>query len=244
MDGTQHDPAPRGCADCGLHAVCLPAGVDADELAALDRLTRIPRTLGRGEPLFRQGQAFEALYVVRSGAVRTSLTDADGGMQVIGFGLPGEVLGTDGLLDDSHCTDAVALERSSICVVPYHRMEEAMVRAPALQRQLMRVVGQGICAGQRHAVAMGRPQAAARVALFLRDMAERYGRLSRPTDCIRLAMSRPDIASYLGLAVETVSRALGRMEDAGLLAVSGRTVRILDRPGLERLGAGEAPASP
>lgn len=221
--------SPRhGCADCGLHELCLPAGVDAAGLARFDRLTRRQqRSLLRGETLFRQGQPFQSLYVLRSGAVRTAVVDADGVHQVIGFGLPGEVVGIDGMLDDHHRTEAVALESSTLCEVPFEHMEEVLGEVPALQRGLMRVLGREVAAEQEHAVAMGRQQAVARVALFLRGMAERHGRLSRQSDFLKLPMPRADIANYLGLAVETVSRALGRMEDEGILAVSGRSVRIL-----------------
>ncbi|KAF1009178.1 MAG: Transcriptional activator protein Anr [Luteibacter sp.] len=229
--------APRhGCADCGLHEFCLPAGADADALARLDRLTRRQqRNLARGETLFRQGQPFQSLFVLRSGAVRTAVVDADGAHQVIGFGLPGEVIGIDGLLDDRHRTEAVALESSTFCEVPFERMEDVLEEVPTLQRGLMRVLGREVAAEQEHAVAMGRQQAVARVALFLRGMVERHGRLSRQADFLKLPMPRSDIANYLGLAVETVSRALGRMEDEGILSVSGRSVRILRHDALAAL---------
>src|SRR5689334_12866365 len=102
--------ARLGCSDCGLHAICLPEGVDEGGLARLDRLTRQRSTYQRGDVVFRQGEPFEALYVVRSGAVRVAIGDADGGQQVVGFRLPGEILGIDALLEDTHRTDAQALE--------------------------------------------------------------------------------------------------------------------------------------
>lgn len=228
MPGMDLPALRHGCADCGLHELCLPAGFDAEGLARLDLLTRRQhRSLVRGDVLFRQGQPFQSLYVLRSGAVRTAVVDADGTHQVIGFGLPGEVIGVDGLLDDRHRTEAVALEPSNLCEVPFESMENALEDLPGLQRGLMRVLGREVAAEQEHAVAMGRPQAVARVALFLRGMMERHGRLSRHADFLKLPMPRADIANYLGLAVETVSRALGRMEDEGILAVSGRSVRVL-----------------
>lgn len=228
------DPFPlasrHGCATCGLHDVCLPAGIRGEALARVDRLTRDRRTVSRGETLFRQGQRFRALYVLRSGATRSTIADADGAQQVIGFGMPGDILGVDGLLDDTHRTEAVALERSTVCEVPFARMEAVFVEVPSLHRRMLRVLGSEVAAGQAHRVAMGRASAMERVALFLDGLLERQHRLSRQSDCLRLSMSRADIASYLGLAVETVSRTLGRMEEAGWLIASGRTLRILDQP--------------
>lgn len=231
--------ARLGCADCGLHAVCLPEGVDEGGLARLDRLTRQRSTYQRGDSVYRQGQPFGALYVVRSGAVRVTLGDAEGGHQVLGFRLPGEVLGVDALLDDTHLSDATALERTTVCEVPFARLEDLFQLLPGLQRKIMRELGREVADAQRHVQAMGRQQALERVALFLRGLLERYDRLSRPTDNIRLPMGRGDIACYLGLAVETVSRALGRMEEHGVLSASGRHLRIHRRDLLDALCASE-----
>lgn len=234
-------PAARlGCADCGLHAICLPEGVDEGGLARLDRITRQRTTYQRGDTVYRQGQPFSTLYVVRSGAIRVALGDADGGQQVLGFRLPGEILGIDALLDDIHRTDATALERSTVCEVPFARLEDLFQLLPGLQRKMMRELGREVAATQQHMLAMGRQQALERVALFLRSLLERYDRLSRPTDCVRLPMGRGDIACYLGLAVETVSRALGRMEEHGVLSASGRHLRIHRRDLLGALCAADA----
>jgi CRP/FNR family transcriptional regulator len=218
----------HGCATCGLHDVCLPAGIDGEALARMDRLTRDRRTLSRGETLFRQGQPFHALYVLRSGATRSTIADADGAQQVLGFGVAGDILGVDGLLDDTHRSESVALERSTVCEVPFARMEAVFAEVPSLHRRMLRVLGSEVTAGQAHLIAMGRSSAMDRVTLFVGGLLARQRRLSRQSDCLRLPMSRADIASYLGLAVETVSRTLGRMEEAGWLIASGRTLRILE----------------
>ncbi|KJV24930.1 cyclic nucleotide-binding domain-containing protein [Luteibacter yeojuensis] len=232
--------APRlGCADCGLHAICLPEGVDEEGLARLDRLTRQRSTYQRGELVFRQGQSFNTLYVVRSGAVRVAIADPSGGRQVLGFRLPGEILGIDALLDNAHRTDATALERTTVCEVPFARIEELFQLLPSLQRKMMRELGREVAAAQQHAQAMGRSQALERVAMFLNALLVRYDRLSRPTDLVRLPMGRGDIACYLGIAVETVSRAFGRMEENGVMVASGRHVRIFRRDLLEALCTGK-----
>ena len=224
----------RSCQSCGLVELCLPAGVDAEQLKRLDAAVRDKRTLERGGTLFRQGDPFQALYVVRSGALKTCVEDDAGGQQILGFHLPGELVGVDAVAHDRHQCSAEALERSSICELPYSQLQTVVAEVPALQRQLMRVVSRELVSEQGHLVMMGRQQAQERLAIFLRSLSERYGRLARDASTLTLPMSRYDIANYLGLVVETVSRLFTRMEDAGVLQVERKTVRILSP---ERLAA-------
>ena len=141
--------------------------------------------------------------------------------------MPGELIGVNALADDHHLCAAQALERTSVCELPYTQLQQVMSEVPSLQRQLMRVVSREVVAEQKHLVMMGRQQAQERLAIFLRSLSERYGRLSRDTVTLTLTMSRYDIANYLGLVVETVSRLFTRMEAAGVLAVKRKTVSIL-----------------
>jgi CRP/FNR family transcriptional regulator len=230
----------RSCGACALHELCLPAGIDRHDLELLDTAVRDKRSLDRGKTLFRQGDAFHALYVVRSGSLKTYVEDAAGDAQILGFSLPGEIVGVDALADDRHLCTAEALERTSICELPFAKLEQVTREVPSLHRQLMRVVSREVIAEQKHLVMMGKQQAQERLATFLRSLSERYGRLSRDASTLTLPMSRYDIANYLGLVVETVSRLFGRMEDAGVLAVNRKTVHIL-RPDLlvELCGSGE-----
>jgi CRP/FNR family transcriptional regulator len=221
----------RSCGSCALHELCLPAGIDRQDMERLDTAVRDKRTLDRGKLLFRQGDAFHALYVVRSGSLKTYVENPAGDAQILGFSLPGEIVGVDALADDRHQCSAEALERTSICELPYSMMQQVTRDVPSLHRQLMRVISREVVAEQSHLVMMGRQQAQERLATFLRSLSERYGRLSRDTATLTLPMSRYDIANYLGLVVETVSRLFGRMEDAGILSVNRKTVRIL-RPDL------------
>lgn len=231
----------RTCRACGLLELCLPAGIDQAELERLDSSVRDKRTLEAGGMLFRQGDPFHALYVVRSGTLKTVVQDADGAQQVLGFHLPGEIVGVDAIAHDMHQSSAEALERSSICELPYTRLQELTAQIPGLQRQLLRIVSREMVAEQAHLVMMGRQQAQERLAIFLRSLSERYGRLARDTTHLILPMSRYDIANHLGVVVETVSRLFTRMEDLGVLRVSRKVIHIL-RPDLlgEMCGAGGA----
>jgi len=225
------DVLRRSCGSCALSELCLPAGIDSGDLDQLDATVRDTRALNRGEALFRQGESFNALYVVRSGSLKTFVESPGGDMQLLGFHLPGELVGVDGLTNDHYLCSAEALERTSICQLPYAQLQKVTSEVPALQRQLMRVISREMVAEQGHMVMMGKQQAQERLAIFLYSLSERYKRLSRDSSDLVLSMSRYDIANYLGLVVETVSRLFSRMEAAGVLAVNRKSVNIL-RPDL------------
>lgn len=221
----------RSCASCGLQELCLPAGINGDDLARLDAAVRDKRVLERGRALYRAGDTFHSLFVVRSGALKTFVLDGAMGQQVIGFHLPGEIVGIDALASGHHASQAQALERTSICELPFSELERITSQIPALHRQLLRVISREVIKEHQHLVTMGQQQAQVRLAIFLKSLADRYKALRRNSNHLMLSMSRNDIASYLGLAVETVSRLFTRFEDMGVLAVQGKSVGVL-RPDL------------
>ena len=221
----------RSCSTCALSELCLPAGIGNYDLERLDTAVRDKRTLDRGGMLYRDGDPFEALYVVRSGSLKTFVLDDSGDMQILGFHLPGEIIGFDALASNRHVSQAEALERSSICELPYARLQQVTSEVPALHRQLMRVISREVIEEHRHLVMMGRQQAQEQLAIFLKSLADRYQRLQRDGTALTLSMSRYDIANYLGLVVETVSRLFSRLEEMGVLEVNRKSVRIC-RPDL------------
>jgi CRP/FNR family transcriptional regulator len=221
----------RSCSSCALSELCLPAGIDGDDLDTLDMVIRDKRMLDRGSALYRDGDPFHALYVVRSGSLKTFVQDDTGAMQILGFHLPGDIIGFDALASDRHVSQAEALERSSICELPYDRLQHVTSAVPALHRQLMRVVSREVIEEHRHTVVMGRQQAQEQLAIFLTSLSDRYQRLHRDSTTLTLSMSRYDIANYLGLVVETVSRLFSRMQEMGVLEVNRKAVRIC-RPDL------------
>jgi CRP/FNR family transcriptional regulator len=217
----------RSCSSCALYELCLPAGIGVDDLNRLDATVKDKRALERGAMLYREGDTFEALYVVRSGALKTYVQNEAGDMQILAFHLPGEILGFDALATNLHVSQAEALERSSICELPYAKLQQVTSEVPALHRQLMRVISREVVEEHRHLVMMGKQQAQEQLASFLRSLADRYQRLHRDGSALNLPMSRYDIANYLGLVVETVSRLFSRMEEMGVLEVNRKSVRIL-----------------
>ncbi len=230
----------RSCAQCSLQVLCLPAAIGGSDLQQLDDIVRNRRPLEPGESLFRAGQPLSSLYVAREGAFKTIATNEDGESQVIGFHLPGELMGLDALGSGQHACDAQALTRATVCEVPLAQLETICSHVPGLQHQLLRIIGQGINRDQSHMEMLGRRQAGERVALFLNGLSERYRLLGRSGEMFVLPMSREDIASFLGMVIETVSRTLTRMQDDGLIAVRGRQVTVLDAARLDAMVHGPA----
>lgn len=221
----------RSCGSCALHELCLPAGIGVDDLKRLDATVKDKRMLDRGAVLYRDGDKFDALFVVRSGSLKTFVQNESGDVQILAFHLPGEIIGFDALAGNQHVSQAEALERSSVCELPYNQLQQVTSALPDLHRQLMRVISREVVEEHRHLMMMGRQQAQEQLATFLRSLSDRYQRLQRDGNALNLSMSRYDIANYLGLVVETVSRLFSRMEEMGVLEVNRKSVRIL-RPDL------------
>lgn len=216
------------CAQCSLHDLCLPAGIGGDDLARLDELVKKRRPLERGGLLFRAGTSLGSLFVARVGSFKTVAMNEDGEEQIIGFHLPGELIGLDALGGGQHRCDAQALEPAEVCEIPMQDLELIATQLPGLQHQLLRVIGRGMGLDQDHMTMLGRRHAAERVLLFVHGLSERLRSLGRPSNEFELPMSREEIASYLGLVIETVSRSFSKLQDDGLIAVRGRQLKIVD----------------
>jgi CRP/FNR family transcriptional regulator len=188
-------------------------------------------TLGYRDHLFREGDAPQAVYIVKSGSVKLYLIAEDGSEQVVGFYMPGDVLGLDALGTSTHRTSAVALECASFCVVPLSSLE----RAPWCQRSLFGLLSRELLRDHRTIALITKKDAEARMAHFLVEMSERFQARGYSASSFNLSMKRNEIGSYLGLAVETVSRILTRFQDESLLSVNRRQVLILDYPALQKL---------
>lgn len=224
-----------GCSQCSLRQLCLPAGIDSSELAQLDDIVKRRRPVERGERLFRAGDALHAVYVARDGAFKTVTVNEDGEEQVIGFHLPGELIGLDALGSGQHRCEAIALVTASVCEVPFDELTSVAAQLPNLQQQLMRVMGQSLDRDHDHMEMLVRKQASERIGLFLHGLGERLRHIGQSGTEFKLPMSREDIARFLGLALETVSRGFTRLQEDGVIAVLGRRVEVLDADELARM---------
>ena len=223
------------CRDCSLFQLCLPVGLDEPDLALLDRLIKKRHVLKRGEHLFRPGDPFVFVYAVKSGSIKTYTPIRDGADQTTGFHLPGELLGLDAINTEIHQCGAIALETSSVCELPLHRLEELGSVMTSVQRQLLRILSKQILHDQTLQVLLAKRSAEERLAAFLLSLSNRYKRRGFSAAEFNLSMSRQDIASYLGMAEETVSRLFSRFQEQGLIEAMRKHVHLLDLPRLESL---------
>ncbi len=228
----------RGCTYCSVRQLCLPGGIGADDLHQLDRIVQHRRPVARGERLFRLGDPMAAVFVARDGAFKSVSISEDGEEQVLGFHLPGELIGLDALGSGEHRCEGVALSAAHVCEIPYDQLSTIAAQIPALQQQLLRVIGQSVGRDHDHLGILVRRQANERIALFLHSLGERYRNVGLSDHLFQLPMSREDIARFLGLALETVSRGFTRLQDDGVIAVTGRRVEILKSVELLRLAHG------
>ncbi|HHJ16515.1 MAG TPA: fumarate/nitrate reduction transcriptional regulator Fnr [Gammaproteobacteria bacterium] len=217
------------CQECSLKEICLPVGIGQEDLDRLDAIIDRKRPLARGDHLFRVGDGFQSIYAVRSGSLKTYTTSQDGQEQVMGFQLPGELVGLDAIAEDSHPLAAKALETTSVCEIPFTDLESLSGQIGGLQRQLLRVMSQEIRDDEHNMVILGQKSAEQRLAAFLISLSNRFRRRGFSATQFNLSMSRSDIGNYLGLALETVSRLFTRFQNEGLLRVDRKHIELLDR---------------
>jgi CRP/FNR family transcriptional regulator len=199
-------------------------------------LVRHNHSLGYREHLFHAGDKPEALYVVKSGAVKLYLMSEDGSEQVVAFYMPGEVLGLDALGTGVHRSSAVALERASFCVIPLASLE----RTAGCHALLFRLLSLELVRDHHTIELIAKKDAEAKMANFLLGLSERFRARGFSASSFNLSMKRNEIGSHLGLAVETVSRILTRFQDEGLITVKRRQVHIRDSAALEKLAGCQA----
>ena len=229
------EPFKVACSTCNLRELCLPVGVSNEQMLRLDEMVTARRTLSRGDALFRTGSPFTSLYAVRTGFFKTNVTSEDGRDQVTGFQMAGELLGLDGIGSGCYNGNAVALEDSEACVLPFELIEQLGREIPAIQRNLHSVLSREIVRDHGVMMLLGSMSAEERLAAFLLNLSRRFtARGYSPSD-FYLRMTREEIGSYLGLKLETVSRLFSRFHEDRLIEVQQKHVRILDIPALEAL---------
>lgn len=223
------------CQTCSLYELCLPMGLDAGDLDSLDKVIKRRQSVNKNKFLFRMGEPLKSVFAIRSGSFKTYLTNPDGTEQIVGFSLPGELLGMDGIGDEKHTCTAKALETSSLCEIPFERLETLSRDIPNLQHQLLRLMSKEIQHDQNHMLLLAQMPAETRLASFLLGMSERLNQRGYAAHEFNLSMSRGDIANLLGMAVETISRLLGHFQDDGLLNVERKHITIIDLNKLRKL---------
>ena len=223
------------CSTCSLRELCLPVGLSADDMARLDELVLLRRPVKRGDYLFRACDPFDSLYAVRTGFFKTKVLLEDGREQVTGFQMTGELIGLDGIGTERHTCDAVALENSEVCVIPFARLEHLSREMEVLQHHFHKVMSREIVREHGVMMLLGSMRAEERLAAFLLNLSQRMMARGFSPHEFNLRMTRDEIGSYLGLKLETVSRVLSRFQDDALIAVAQKNIHIKDAIGLRRI---------
>lgn len=214
--------------DTSMHPMFIPQKLTAGESARLNAIVCSTQFVKRGETLYRAGDAFTSLYAVRTGCFKTVVVHRDGNEQVTGFHIPGEPLGLDGICSDEHNCVAVALEDSTVCVVPFGLLENLCHDMKAMQHHIHRMMSGEIVRESGLMMLLGTMSAEQRVAAFLISLAARMKARGYSAVEFSLRMTREEIGNYLGLKLETVSRTLSKLQKGGVVDTNGKQIRIID----------------
>ncbi|MCW8826219.1 MAG: helix-turn-helix domain-containing protein [Gammaproteobacteria bacterium] len=221
-------PTQISCLQCSINTICFPAGLDLDLRTELYNVLNHPPALERGEVLFRTGATMKGIYAIRSGAIKTYITDENGHEQVTGYYLPGELLGLGALHSGKHFQIAEALESTYLCQIPVEDLNRLSKDHPQIQEQLINLLSKQLHDHHKMVWHLGLKNATSRVAALLLNCSERCHDRGFSASEIKLNLSRQDISSHLGLAVETVCRIFGQLKRDKVIDFKGRQIDILN----------------
>jgi len=223
------------CSSCSLHELCLPAGLALPDLDRLDNIVNRRRPLKRGDYLHRAGGSLQSLFAIRTGFLKSCVLHNDGREQVAGFHMMGELLGMDAIGSGKHLCDAIALEDSEVCEIPFNDLEQLSRDIPALQQHFHRIMSREIARDYGVMLLLGSMRAEERLAAFLLNLSQRFAARGYSPTSFNLRMTREEIGSYLGLKLETVSRAFSHFQSEGLVVVQNKSIEIKNMDGLRKL---------
>ncbi len=226
------------CSSCSLRELCLPIGLSRDEVKQLDAVIRQSKSVKKGAYLFRSGEEFKSLYAIRAGFLKACLSSQDGREQVTGFFMSGDLIGLDGISNNVHGCDAIALEDSELCELPFSRLEEIGRAVPSLQTHFYRLMSKEIVRDQGVMVLLGNMKAEERLATFLLNISQRLYCRGFAANNFILRMTREEIGSYLGLKLETVSRTLSKFQTDGLIEVNHKHIKLVSPKKLQDIISG------
>ena len=213
----------------------MPLGLSEQELLRVDELVAVRRTVKRGASLFHNGEKFTSLYAIRTGFFKTTVNTEDGRDQVTGFQMAGEIIGLDGIVNELHTCDAIALEDAEVCVLPFDRIEEISREINSLQRHVHKIRSREIVREHGVMLLLGSMRAEERLAAFLLNLVQRLQARGFSKSELILRMTREEIGSYLGMKLETVSRTFSKFADDGMVEVKQRHIHICDADALKRI---------
>lgn len=242
MDKISHIKHPVStCRECKLYNSCLPKSLNKNELNRFEKMIKHKAPLREGEHLFRQGNSLKNLYVIRVGSCKCYSPTIDGRQNISGFYLPGKILGLNAVAGDIHPDSAKVLETSSFCEIPYNDLRDLCYQIPSLQKQYINMICNELLDSQALMLISSKNKAENRLASFLISVSQRMKLRGYSCTDFNMSMARIDIANYLCLANETVSRVFSRFQTEGLIATKGKYVKLLNLHKLNELAGIEVP---
>lgn len=223
------------CSTCQNRSVCMPPDLAAIESSHLDSIISATRVVREAQALYRTGSIFRSIYAVRSGSFKTEVSNRDGLVQITGLKIAGDLLGLGGVFSDRYTCDAIALEDSTVCVIPYSLLEGVCHDLDVMQRHVHRMLSREIVRGSNLMMLLGTMTEEQRVAAFLLDLLRRHRARGYSATEISLRMTRREIGNFLGLKLETVSRAFSKLQRKKLIETERKEIRILNLAALESL---------
>ncbi|CAM2198373.1 fumarate/nitrate reduction transcriptional regulator Fnr [Paraburkholderia sp. A1RI_3L] len=235
---TRADTARRAvtrCSTCSMRAICLPPSLTTAELERLDSIICTTRNVRRGEALYRGNDAFQSIYAVRVGSFKTVVIHRDGREQVTGFQIAGDAMGLDGVYAGRHSCDAVALEDSQVCIIPFGLLEVVCREVKSMQHHVHQMMSGEIVRESGLMMLLGTMSAEQRLATFLLNLSSRFKSRGYSASEFHLRMTREEIGCYLGMKLETVSRMFSKFQREKLVDTHGKQIRITNMEGLARV---------
>lgn len=224
------------CTACDLRDLwCLPIGLKGNEFQQLDSIINRRKKIKRGEYLYRTGDSFRSLYALRTGFFKTLFNSGSGQEHVTGFHMTGELLGLDAICNDTHSCNAIALEDSELCEIPYAALQNLCREIPTLQHQFHKILSREIYRDQDLMILLSSMNADERIAAFLLNLSRRFEARGYSSTQFQLRMTRGDIGNYLGLKLETVSRTLSKFQEDGLIIVQNKSLALISLARLKQI---------
>lgn len=231
--GGEH--AGEGCIACQVRPLSICGALADEEMAEMSALAHRSCHASK-TAIFAQGDRAQNVYNVTGGTIRLSRLLPDGRRQIVGFALPGDFLGLS--LEDSHGFAAEAVDAVTLCRFTRTAFSDLVDHKPHLLRRLHSFAMHELSIAQEQMVVLGRRNAEEKVAAFLIGLRDRRARVySHTSVMIPLPMSRQDIADFLGLTIETVSRTFTRLAKEKSIVIVPDGVRLLNVERLEALAA-------
>ena len=223
------------CSTCGNSRICLPAGLTKDQHHVLDRMTKARRLLNKDEVLHYASESQPNVHVVSTGSFRSVINDEAGAEQVTNFYFPGDMVGLDALGDHLPESTVIANERSTVCEISESQLSTLCEQNAALNQAFNCGLRSEIVKGQEHMMLLGQLAADARIAMFILDMSKRYELRGFSPREFMINISRHDLANYLGLTPETLSRRLHKLQNMECLRVKRGHIAIINMEELQKL---------